>query len=270
MARWPARWLALLALCTAGLLHAAEPPLPRVLRICANVALGPPEGNSSPYLMMRRVQELLPGLRFEFSPLPWVRCLQEAGQGRFDAVLSASHTPQRAEHLRYPTGPQGELDDNKRMFQLGYALLRRKGAAAQWDGNRFNGTSAVAGEALGAERGYSVVQFARAHGAHVEERSNITSLLESLRLGRLQGALLSQEHAAQLLTEPAWAQNHELNGPALATRPYFLPVTAHLAEHEPALVASLWAAIEKVRRSPAFAQEYSLAVSWGQRRDLKP
>ena len=74
----------------------------------------------------------------------------------------------------------------------------------------------------------------------------------------------------QLLSEAAWAQSHELSGPALATRPYFLPVTAQLVEQEPALVAALWGAIEKVRRNPAFAQEYSLALSQGQRRDLKP
>ncbi|WP_374438515.1 substrate-binding periplasmic protein [Inhella sp.] len=243
---------------------------PRLLRVCANAALGPPEGDATPYLMMRRVQELLPQLRFQFSPLPWARCLQEAGQGRFDAVLSASHTHERALHLRYPLSPQGEPDEHKRLFQIGYALLRRKGTAVQWDGQTFSGTGPRAGESLGAERGYSVVQFARERGAHVEERNNITALLDSLRLQRVQGALLNQEHAAQLLSEAQWARNFELGGPALATRPYFLPFNATLAEREPALAQTVWDAIEKVRRSPAFAQEFSLGLSSGQRRDLKP
>jgi len=243
---------------------------PRLLRICANAALGPPEGDATPYLMMRRVQELLPQLRFQFSPLPWARCLQEAGQGRFDAVLSASHTAERALQLRYPLNAQGEPDEHKRMFQMGYALLRRQGSSVQWDGQLFSGTGPRAGQGLGAERGYSVVLFARERGAHVEERSTVTALLDSLRLQRLQGALLNQEHAAQLLSEAPWARDFELGGPALATRPYFLPFSAPLAEREPALVHAVWDTIEKVRRSPTFAQTFSLGLSSGQRRDLKP
>lgn len=259
-----------LLLCPLVLALGTAHAEPRLLRICANAALGPPEGDATPYLMMRRVQELLPQLRFQFSPLPWARCLQEAGQGRFDAVLSASHTADRALHLRYPVNSQGELDEHKRMFQIGYTLLRRKGSAVQWDGQLFSGTSPRAGDSLGAERGYSVVQFARERGAHVEERSTVISLLDSLRLQRLQGALLNQEHAAQLLSEAQWAREFELGGPALATRPYFLPFNAGVAEREPALVQTVWDAIEKVRRSPAYAQEFSLGLSSGQRRDLKP
>jgi len=256
-----------LLLCPFAVVAAAPP---RLLHICSNAGLGPPEGDATPYLMMRRVQELLPQLRFQFSPLPWARCLQEAAQGRFDAVLSASHTAERALQLRYPLNAQGEPDEHKRLFQMGYALLRRKGSRVQWDGQLFSGTGARAGESLGAERGYSVVQFARERGAHVEERSTVTALLDSLRLQRVQGALLNQEHAAQLLAEPAWARDFELGGPALATRPYFLPFNATLAEREPALAHMVWDAIEKVRRSPAYAQEFSLGLSSGQRRDLKP
>lgn len=263
------RGLSLGLLCGPLLAWGAD-AAPRPLRLCANAALGAPEGDASPYLMMRRVQELLPGLRFEFSPLPWARCLHEAAQGRFDGVLSASHTSERARQLRYPQLHGGELDDSRRMFQMGYALLKRKSAAVQWDGQHFSGTGSRPGQALGAERGYSVVQFARERGAQVEERSSVVALLDSLRLERLRGALLNQEHAAQLLTDPAWARDFELGGPALSTRPYFLPFSAALAEQEPALVNSVWAAIEKVRRTPAFAQEFSLTLSSGQRKDLKP
>ena len=199
--------------------------------------------------------------------------MQEASQGQFDGVLAASHTPERAQHLRYPSDARGETDESKRMFLVGYALLRHKRGQAVWDGMRFSGTQAQPGRALGAERGYSVVQFARERGAHMEERSNLASLLASVRLGRLQGALLSQEHATRLLAEPEWSE-YEMVGPTVASKAYYLPVSARLAEQDPhwaaALSGSLRQAIAQVRRSPEFASEFSLALSAGQRRDLKP
>lgn len=258
-----------LGVCVVGR-GAAAAPEPRVLRLCANAALGPVDGDATPYLLLRRLQEELPQVRFQVTPLPWNRCLREAAQGRFDGVLSASHTPERAQALRYPTTAAGALDDSKRMFQLGYALVRLRGAAVHWDGTRFTGTTPKAGEALGAERGFAIAQFARERGAHVEERSLMASLLEGLRLHRVQGILVNQDFAAQLLTQPEWSALLELGGPPLAVRPYFLPLNAAWAEREPALAESLWAAVERVRRAPAFALAYSHSLSAGQRSDLRP
>ncbi|MBH9551782.1 substrate-binding periplasmic protein [Inhella gelatinilytica] len=243
---------------------------PKVVKLCANAALGAPDSEATPYLMLRRLQDELPFLRLQVTPLPWNRCLQEAAQGRFDGVLSASHTPERAQTLRYPATAAGTLDDSKRMFQLGYALVRLRGAAAHWDGTHFTGTTPKAGDALGAERGFAIAQFARERGAHVEERSLMGNLLEGLRLRRVQGILVNQEFAAQLLAQPEWAGQLELGGPALAVRPYFLPLNSAWATREPALAETLWTAVERVRRTPAFAQAYSHSLSAGQRGDLKP
>ena len=67
------------------------------LRLCANAALGlPADNNGAAYELMRRVQGLWPGLKLQVTPLPWARCLQDAEQGRFDGVLSASWTAERA------------------------------------------------------------------------------------------------------------------------------------------------------------------------------
>lgn len=266
-----AAWLALaLATCMAGLGGAAVGAEPQVVRLCANSALGPTDSDATPYVMLRRLEEELPSLRLQVTPLPWNRCLQEAGQGRFEGVLSASHTPERAQTLRYPLTASGQLDDSKRMFQLGYALVRWRGTAAQWDGQRFLGTAPQAGQALGAERGFAIGQFAREHGAHVEERSQMLNLLEGLRLRRVQGILVNQDFAAQLLAQPEWGALLELGGPPLAQRAYFLPLNAAWAEREPAVAKALWAAVERVRRSPAFAQAYAHSLSAGQRSDLRP
>lgn len=263
--------LALLACATTCPAAPQEFARARPLHICANEALGAPDGGAMPYLMLQRALEQLPGLRVEISPLPWNRCLEEAGTGRYDAVLSASFSVARAYTLHYPLRSNGEADSERRMFLLGYALLRRKDREAAWDGQRFTGTQARPGQALGAERGYSVVQFARERGAVVEDRyPRIDSLLESLKLGRLSGVLLNQDFAAQLLRDPAWTACCELGGPGLDTKAYYLPVSRALWQKEPQLVEALWTALQKVRATPEFARQFSLALSAGQRKDLKP
>ncbi len=244
---------------------------PWTLRLCANLALGDPVDNGgAAYELLRRAQALWPGLQVHITPLPWARCLQEAELGRFDGVLSASWTAERAARLVYPMA-HGAVDDSKRLFRLGYVLLRPKGGTASWDGETFQGTGPRAGQALGAERGYSIVGFARARNAVVEDRfPHSGTLLEALKLGRIAGALLAQEHAAALLADPEWAKAYEIAGPILQSKAYHLPVSQTLWRTEPARVTRLWATLEKARQTPGFKLHYALALSGGQRKDLVP
>lgn len=269
----------LLALCQAsGLaLCLALPPgpvrgaPPLTLRLCANAALGDPAGNNSSHVLARQAFARLPQLAVQLTPLPWQRCLSEAAAGRFDAVLAASHTPERALGLVYPLDAQGAPDARLRLFKVGYVLLRRKSSAVTWDGERFSGSSPRPGEAIGAERGYAIVLFARDRGAHVEDRyPSHGSLIDSLRLQRIAGVLLNQESAAQLLRDESWARDHELAGPPLQTRAYFLPFSRRFAEAHPALCRAIWEALAAARESPAFKTAFSLGMSGGRRRDIAP
>lgn len=259
---------ALLLATAAPLAAAAEV---KALRVCANQSIGDEKGGNSAHALLRMAISSLPDVQISTTLLPWQRCLSEAAAGQYDVVLAASHTPERALKLAYPLDAQGQPDLSRRMFLVGYALLKRKGSAARWDGNEFSGTSMRAGEALGAERGYSIVQFARQRGAAVEDRfPSYASLIESLRLARIAGILINQEGAAQLLAEPAWADGHELSGPPLQQKAYYLPFNPSFAAQHPKLVEQVWAAVAKMRQTPAFQQHFSKAMSAGRRKDLQP
>lgn len=268
-------WLLRLTLCLllvgSGAARSQAADEAWTLRLCANTSMGAPDDNASAaYQLMRRVQALWPGLKVEYTLLPWSRCLQEAEQGRFHGVLAASWTRERAAQLVYPMRAD-RLDEDRRLFRLGYALLRRKDSAVRWTGERFEGTEARAGRALGAERGYAVVAFAREHGAVVEDRfPNATSLIEGLKLGRVAGVLVAQEHAAVLLRDAAFARYHEVEGSTLQSRAYFIPVSREFWQREPERVQRLWATAAQVRQSAAFREAYSLTLSGGARRDLLP
>lgn len=244
---------------------------PRVLRICANQALGAPGDRNSGYQLMHKVAELLPELKMEYSALPWTRCLGDAAAGLYDAVLAASYTRDRAAGLVYPLDAEGRPDAERRMFQVGYVLLRRKGSSVSWDGERFLGSSSKAGEVIGAERGYSIVQFARERGAFVEDRyPNFDSLVDALRLKRSAGVLINQEGASQLLIDPTWSQEHELGGPPMTPRAYYLPVSRQFHQAHPALAERLWNAVAQARAGLEFRRQFSRSMSGGRRRDIQP
>ncbi|MFN4115993.1 MAG: hypothetical protein ACK4F7_05760 [Inhella sp.] len=157
------------------------------------------------------------------------------------------------------------------MFNVGYVLLRRKGSRVSWDGERFADSSVRAGEAIGAERGYSIVQFARDRGAVVEDRYPAYGpLIDSLRLRRIAAVLINQEGAAELLADPSWRGELEPVGPPLQTRAFFLPLSQAFARQHPALALRLWDALAKARDSAALQRQFSLSLSGGGRRDLQP
>lgn len=263
------RRLALLLLSSPLLAAAATGRGP--LRLCVNQALGEPSDNNSGFLLARLMAERLGEATPQYASLPWQRCLTEAAAGQHDGVLAASYTAERAEGLAYPRRPDGQPDEERRMFRVGYVLLRRKGTPVRWDGRRFHGSSPRAGEAIGAERAYSIVQFARDRGAVVEDRyPSFGSLVDALRLKRSAGVLINQEGAAQLLADPAWAQDHELGGPPLQQRAYYLALAKRFAEADPARAEALWRAVAEMRNSPAFQRRFSDLMSGGRRRDLMP
>lgn len=244
---------------------------PTVLRLCGNVASGRPEDGAAAHLLLQAALKQMPQVRLDYTGLPWQRCLSEAAAGQFDAVLAASHSAERAQHLHYPLDASGAPDARLRMFQLGYALLKRKDSPVSWDGERIRGTSRRAGESLGAERGYSIVQFARSQGGVVEDRfPHQGSLLAALRLKRIAGILIPQENAAQLLADEVWAKELEISGPSLQTKAYYLPVSTPFMQQQPQLVQQLWALLAKERQQPAFQRQFSLALSGGKRRDIQP
>lgn len=257
---------ACLALCIGPV--AAQP---MGLRICANQSLGEADDGSTAHRLARLALQQLPELSARFTALPWQRCLSEAAAGRFDAVLSASYTVERAKGLRYPLDAAGLPDAELRMFRLGYVLFRRKDGPVRWDGEGFSGSSPEFGAAIGAERGYSIAQHARERGAVVEDRyPSFGSLVESLRLRRIAAILISQESAVQLLADPQWAREHEISGPPLLQKDYFLPFSQGFADTHPHLVQTIWQALAKARQSAEFQRHFSMGLSGGRRRDLRP
>ncbi len=226
------------------------------ISICFNQELNDPAAHPVAVEMLKAVARRAPELDIRLVPLPWARCLREATLGEHDGVLAASHSPERAAGLSFPLRPDGQPDEARRMFSLGYWLLRTKGSTVSWDGQHFAGL-AEASPPLGAQRGYSIADFARQHGALVDDgAATAQALMKKLELGRLAGVLVSQAHAHDLAGDPQWAGKLEPAGPPLLRKPYFLACSRRFAQARPREAQQLWALLAQERESPAFKRLY--------------
>ena len=242
-------FLLMLLLALTGEVRAA-------ITICFNQELNDPAAHPVAVELLKAVSRRAPELDIRLTPLPWARCLREAALGVHDGVLAASHTPERAADLVFPSRPDGQPDEGRRMFALGYWLLRMPGGTVRWDGQHFIGLP-DAKLPLGAQRGYSIADFARQHGATVDDGSpTAQAMMKKLALGRLAGVLVSQAHAKDLSIDPQWAGKLETAGPPLLRKAYFLACSRRFAEGRPADAERLWTLLAQERESAGFKRLY--------------
>lgn len=232
------------------------------LRLCHNQEISPQDGDEPAFALLDRVLQRHPQIRVEYVALPWARCLAEAALGeRVDGVVASSHSTAR-EGLVFPRRSDGRVDEGRRMFRLGYVLIRLRGSEARWTGQRFEHLRAP----LGVQLGYSIGDFAREHGAEVDP-SNLSAdaMLRKLVLGRISAMLVSQPHLRHLQSRPEWNQVLERNGPLLAQKAYYLAFSPRFARHHPRRVEHLWRDLRSERRSSEFQAVYRRHVGGGVR-----
>jgi polar amino acid transport system substrate-binding protein len=226
-----------------------------VVRVCLNQEMqGRPTGVLSSQLLAIAGRQL-PELKFEFTPLPWARCLKMAELGQFDAVLAGSFTPERAKSLTYPLKTDGTLDASKRMFNLGFVLIRRTGSKVSWDGERFTNLNGP----LGAQSGYSVVEYLREQKIEVDDGNpTVQGGLRKLLAQRISGMIINPFNFEAQLRDPEFNDKLEIvTGPLIQQKPYFLILSNQFYTSHAKVAAKLWKTIEITRNSKEFARLYS-------------
>ena len=226
-----------------------------VVRVCANQeTTGTPTGELAAQLMTP-VGRQLPELQFEDTPLPWMRCLKMAERGDFDAVLAGSYSADRAKMLAYPQKADGTVDASKRMFNLGFALIRRVGSKVTWNGSQFNHLDAP----VGAQLGYSIVEYLRAQQVEVDVGSpTVISGLRKLNAGRIATMVVNPFNFEALLREPEFEGKLEMVAdPLIQNKPYYLILSNAFVVAHPELAPRLWKAVETARHSAEVGSLYA-------------
>ncbi len=224
------------------------------LRICVNEEMARNDTGRIAEELMAGVRRSLPSLRAQTTPLPWPRCLKLAELGEFDAVLVGSHSPERAKTLAYPLRADGSLDASKRMFNLGFVLVRRTGTPVSWNGERFLNLDGP----IGVQRGYSVIEFLRERQLAFDDGITAVQIgLQKLLLGRVAGLLVNPFNL-ELDELPSELKGKiEVAGPLIQAKPYFLILSRAYAQANPEFARRLWAAVEQARGTPEFKRSYA-------------
>jgi polar amino acid transport system substrate-binding protein len=249
--RW--KWLASAILVAAG--WAAPVRAGELVRVCTNQeTIGAPTGELAT-LLMAQVARQLPDLRFEYTPLPWTRCLKMAERGDFDAVLAGSYSADRAKDLTYPQRADGSVDASKRMFNLGFAVVRRVGSKVNWTGSQFNHLDAP----VGAQLGYSIVEYLRAQNVDVDVGSStVISGLRKLNAGRIAAMVVNPFNFEALLHEPEFEGKLEMVvDPLIQNKPYYITLGNGFVASHPELAPRLWKAVETARQTAEVGNLYA-------------
>ncbi|MET1079994.1 MAG: transporter substrate-binding domain-containing protein [Pseudomonas sp.] len=190
------------------------------------------------------------GLRIQRQAMPWKRCLAGLEQGHYDGAFAASFKTERLAMGVYPSLPNGQLDESRRLHTSAYSLYRRTGTTVNWNGEAFSGLSGK----IGSLSGFSIVDFLLSHGAEVDETSrDPLALLNMLKGKRIQAAALQSLRADFVLkAHPELALTLEKLPQPLESKAYYLMLSKALVRERPELAQRLWNEIARQRESPPY------------------
>lgn len=182
------------------------------------------------------------GVSLTWQRLPSKRLLLDLKEGRIDAILMLSYNEERAKDYAYPLNKAGQVDDNRRIGYLSYALYRQRGSTVQWDGKQFVNLTGT----VGANTGYSVVEQLKQLGATVDEAKETTQNFGKLALGRVQLVAAQEVMGDYLLAERRFPSVEKI--PVLLSgKSYFTVFSKSFAAKKPELVERFWLRLSGVR-----------------------
>ncbi len=216
-------------------------------------------------IVLLRLVERETQMSFQYSGLPWKRCLMQLKNNEVAGAIGSSFRADRQAMGVYPGALKaGQLPDaGKRLNMDGYVLLRRKGTAVAWNGKDIVGLEGVVGTQLG----YSIIDKLLALGVKVDDGTHgARETLVKLAGGRLGAAALHTGEAEYLLRNTSsLAADLEIFSESLAEKPYFLMLSHQLLATRPELAQRVWNGIEKVRSSAEYQRLEREILARGER-----
>lgn len=208
------------------------------------------------FTLLNAVAERM-SLDFHYQGRPWRRCLDALRSGRVDGSFGMSYTPERAAFIVYPAGNPTDVD--KRMFDGGYVLVRRRGTDVAYDGTQIRGLDGP----VGTEPATSITQDLRRRGYDVDDEApSPRALLRKLASGRIGAAAVGTDQMnQQWQTGEAWLDGLEVLPVPLVDKPYFLVFSQAFVTSHPQLAERIWDSIAEVRDSEAYQRSLAQARS---------
>ena len=195
------------------------------------------------------------GVQININPLPWKRCLNAVEDKSMDGAIAASFKDERAVFAVYPMAA-GKLDIARRLHTDEYSLYQAKGGKLGWDGKQFSNLTG----AIGAQRGYSIIDDLKKAGAKVDEggafpKDNMKKIVG----GQVQAIALTTQEGDNLLTQPDFAGKAEKVATPLVQKHYFTIFGKDFYAKNQKSVDNLWAAMATIRESKEYKAKVATA-----------
>lgn len=184
------------------------------------------------------------GYSVTFTPLPWKRCLYEAKNGQYDAIVSASYKPKRADFLWYPSDAATTARSKWRITQVEYTFI---GLAE--DPYEFTGQLDTLPSPVRAPLGYSVVDDLQQQGIAVFTEPDTKALVHHLlRTGK--GVIVAPvQNALTLMTSPEFTGKIKVHKKPLVSKSYFLVFAKTKKGATLDNMQKIWNEIERIRET---------------------
>jgi len=187
------------------------------------------------------------GLEVRIIRLPSVRCRLALERGDADAMPLPA-IPQYLGELEFPL-LQGAVDPAARVARLQFVLLRRRGEALDWDGQRLGEAAML----VGIRRGVTTLsERLQALGATLDDKAaSNEQLLGKLVAGRVRLVAMSRPEYLALKASPSGQQVEALEPPLLSTDLY-LAVSRQLQGPARERVPAWREQLVRLRDSPGY------------------
>ena len=176
-----------------------------------------------------------------FHPLPWKRCLLETKYGKYDALISASYKPERAEFLYYPQDASSAVKSGYRITQVEYSIVTSIDNPYEFDGN----VKSIP-HPIRATLGYSVVDNLRKEGIFVMETPGDFNSFKMLLRDRTGCIVTLPEIANMLMRQPNYKRKFYISRKPFKSKSYFL-VFSKKSLISKAKREKIWDEIKRIR-----------------------
>jgi polar amino acid transport system substrate-binding protein len=187
------------------------------------------------------------GVKLNFVPLPWRRCLRDVSSGTMGGAVGASYSEERARFAVYPATSNGQLDMTRCLEVSSYSLYRIKGAKVEWNGKAFSYLTTP----VLVQGGYSVAaDLARLYVEVDQSAGSPETVFKMLIAGRADLGAMVTEDGDKLLALPAYSAKLEKIKVPFVSKPYFFIFGKRFYSDNKALVDRVWEGLAVLRNGP--------------------
>lgn len=185
-----------------------------------------------------------------FTPLPWKRCLQSIEDGRYNAVVSASYKPDRAQYMHYPPDAGSVKESEWRVMQVEYIVL-----VSSQNPYEFNGNPTTLPQPVMAPLGYSIADDLQAMGVAVKTAPSIIGLVQNLVWTGKGSIVTPPMNAKALMNDPKVNNNVRINKLPFTSKSYFMGFSKKNPKVNLDKMAKIWDEIATIRKDETFMNQ---------------